>query len=158
MSLRRTTFALLAVALVYVASLAVAINASEDEHMASAGRVPVPAIPAGRGDSCVEDTDFMRRNHMNLLKHQRNETMREGIRSEQYSLQECISCHAVSGPDAAPVTVASPDHFCRSCHDYAAVKVDCFQCHASRPEPGDMSAGHRLGSAQPVSPAAHGIE
>jgi hypothetical protein len=32
------------------------------------------------------------------------------------------------------VTVSSPQHFCRSCHDYAAVKVDCFECHASRPE------------------------
>ena len=32
------------------------------------------------------------------------------------------------------ITVAEPEHFCRSCHDYAAVTIDCFQCHASRPE------------------------
>ena len=24
--------------------------------------------------------------------------------------------------------------FCASCHEYTAVKVDCFQCHASKPE------------------------
>ncbi len=76
----------------------------------------------------------MRRNHMELLKHQRDETMLKGKRSEQYSLKECLSCHAVYGPDAIAVTAASPAHFCRSCHDYAAVSIDCFQCHASRPD------------------------
>ena len=104
--------------------------------------VPMPTIPPGLGDSCVEDTDFMRRNHMNLLKHQRDETMLKGVRDKQYSLKECISCHAVMGPDAVPLTVASPQHFCRSCHDYAAVSVDCFQCHASRPEGGLMNGSH----------------
>ncbi len=94
----------------------------------------LPVIPMGQGDSCVEDPDYMRRNHMNLLEHQRDETMLKGIRGNPYSLKECISCHAVNGPDAIPVTVSSPQHFCRSCHDYAAVSIDCFQCHASRPE------------------------
>ena len=104
--------------------------------------VPMPAIPLGLGDSCVKDTDFMRRNHMNLLKHQRDETMLKGVRDKQYSLKECISCHAVMGPDAVPLTIASPQHFCRSCHDYAAVSVDCFQCHASRPDSGPVNGSH----------------
>ena len=99
----------------------------------AASGVAQPEVPKGQGERCVEDTDFMRRNHMDLLKHQRDETMLLGIRTEQHSLKECISCHAVEGADAMPVTVASSDHFCRSCHDYAAVKIDCFQCHASRP-------------------------
>jgi len=97
--------------------------------------VPLPVIARGQGDNCVADTQFMRRNHMTMLRHQRDETMREGIRGKQYSLRECVACHAVTGPDAKPVTVASPEHFCRSCHDYAAVNIDCFQCHASRPGP-----------------------
>ena len=97
--------------------------------------VPLPVIPRGQGDNCVDDTQFMRRNHMTMLRHQRDETMREGIRGNQYSLKECVACHAVMGPDAMPVTVASPEHFCRSCHDYAAVNIDCFGCHASRPGP-----------------------
>jgi hypothetical protein len=104
--------------------------------------VPLPAIPQGQGDSCVEDTDFMRRNHMDLLKHQRDETVLKGIRDEQYSLKECIGCHVVNGPDAIPITVANPKHFCRSCHDYAAVSVDCFQCHASRPDVEMMNKSH----------------
>ncbi len=97
------------------------------------GDVPYPDIARGKGEACVEDTDFMRRNHMSLLMHQRDNTMHSGIRSKQHSLKECLDCHAVAGPDSIPVTVKDPKHFCRSCHDYAAVKIDCFQCHASRP-------------------------
>ena len=106
----------------------------------------LPFIPQGRGDACVEDTDFMRRNHIELLNHQRDKTVLKGARSEQYSLVECLDCHAVFGPDATPVTTASPKHFCRSCHDYAAVSIDCFQCHASRPEPGEPPVGHPMSS------------
>jgi hypothetical protein len=118
----------------------------------------LPVIPMGRGDACVEDTDFMRRNHMELLKHQRDETVLKGVRKKQYSLQECLSCHAVYGPDAIPVTITSPAHFCRSCHDYAAVSIDCFQCHASRPEPGKMPGDHHLSSVSPVTADVYGSE
>ena len=129
MALRRASFVILMLVLVGMTSLA---YAAEEQNAVNGGLLPV--IPMGQGDSCVEDTDFMRRNHMDLLQHQRDETMKEGIRGKPYSLKECLSCHAVNGPDAIPVTASSPQHFCRSCHDYAAVSIDCFQCHASRPE------------------------
>jgi len=158
MTVRRSSFVMVAVVLVYITGLAVVATAADKERVANTGRVPVPVIPMGQGDSCVEDTDFMRRNHMDLLQHQRDETVRDGIRTQQYSLKECIDCHVVSGEDAVPVTVTSPDHFCRSCHDYAAVKIDCFQCHASRPEPGDMPAGHQFSGTFPDLPTAPGIE
>ncbi len=119
----RNVIVLTAVALVSLVAMTVA-----------AGDVPRPNIPKGKGEQCVADTDFMRRNHMTMLKHQRDETVLKGIRGEPHSLKDCVSCHAVPGPDAKPVTVASPKHFCRSCHDYAAVKIDCFECHASRPD------------------------
>ncbi len=99
-----------------------------------AGRVSVPAPAKGKGDSCVADTEFMRRYHMTVLNHQRDDTVHDGIRTKQFSLKECIACHAVEGADAKPVTYESPQHFCRSCHEYAAVQIDCFQCHASQPE------------------------
>ena len=104
--------------------------------------VPSPRIPRGQGEHCVADTQFMRRNHMTLLMHQRDETVRQGIRGKQYSLQECINCHVVEGAQARPVTITSPQHFCRSCHDYAAVKIDCFECHASRPQAGLVAGEH----------------
>jgi len=109
-------------------------------------RAFVPSPPKGKGDKCVADTDYMRRYHMTMLDHQRDDTVHEGIRTRQFSLKECIACHAVQGPDAQPVTVKSPKHFCRGCHDYAAVKIDCFECHASRPEPGksaELPAGEQ---------------
>jgi len=101
-----------------------------------------PPQPAkGKGDKCVAPTDWMRRYHMTALTHKRDETVHEGIRTKKFSLKACIDCHAVNGDDGKPVTVSDPRHFCRTCHDYAAVSVDCFQCHASRPEPGKTAAG-----------------
>jgi predicted CXXCH cytochrome family protein len=131
-------------------------NAAETERV-NAG-VPLPEIPRAMGENCVEDTDFMRRNHMDMLKHQRDETMLKGVRTEQYSLKECLNCHVVKGVDSKPVTSASPQHFCRSCHDYAAVSIDCFQCHASRPESGTSAYSHQLGSAFPTTATVNGSE
>ena len=73
----------------------------------------------------------MRRNHMKLLTHQRDETVHEGIRTKKHSLKECINCHA--SKETASVTAAQ-DNFCVSCHSYAAVKIDCFECHSSKPQ------------------------
>jgi len=132
MTLRRISIVMVAVVMAWVCPHK-AEAAAEKESTDNS--VPLPVIARGQGENCVADTQFMRRNHMTMLRHQRDETMREGIRGNQYSLRDCIACHAVMGPDAMPVTVANPEHFCRSCHDYAAVNIDCFQCHASRPEP-----------------------
>ncbi|MGB5291398.1 MAG: cytochrome c3 family protein [Lysobacterales bacterium] len=136
---RRGYIGILAILLIGISSLTGVVLADQDQDPDNANTLR-PVIPKGLGDACVEDTDFMRRNHMELLKHQRDETTLKGVRNKQYSLTECLSCHAVNGSDAAPVTVSDPKHFCRSCHDYAAVNIDCFQCHASRPEPGELSA------------------
>lgn len=97
---------------------------------------PRPDIPkAIKGEQCVEDTEFMRRNHMELLEHQRDDTVRRGFRSKKHSLKNCFTCHVVKDSGGQPVTAADPRHFCRECHDYAAVQVDCWQCHVSTPEP-----------------------
>ncbi|MGD9021681.1 MAG: hypothetical protein PVF46_07775 [Lysobacterales bacterium] len=124
--------------------LAVACATAHAEDAPDSG-VPYPVISSGQGDACVADTDFMRRNHMDLLKHQRDETMQDGVRGNPYSLRECLDCHVVMGADALPVTAGDPQHFCRSCHDYAAVSIDCFGCHASRPE---AAASGNLGGAR----------
>ena len=100
------------------------------ESHASSSRVPQPVIETARGDKCVEDPAFMRRNHMELLKHQRDDTLRGGNRIAKYSLKACIACHA--SQTTGSVTVASTN-FCQSCHSYAAVKIDCFECHANKP-------------------------
>ena len=108
--------------------------------------VPMPGIPdAIKGEQCVEDTDFMRKNHMELLLHQRDKTMYKGIRTKKHSLKECFTCHVVKDKDNKPLTVNSPKHFCRECHDYAAVSIDCFQCHTSIPGGGKTKGKMRGG-------------
>ena len=106
----------------------------------TAGRTPVPAIPKGKGDHCVRDTDFMRRYHMTMLKHQRDETVHDGVRNGDFSIKACVTCHAVNGADGQPVSYADPRHFCRSCHSYASVSIDCFECHASKPAAEEKAA------------------
>ena len=109
----------------------------------SAGDSLLPVIPEAQKrfsaeQGCVEPVDEMRKNHMEYILHQRDETMHEGIRTPQYSLVECINCHVSDAPDA--LRISSEEHFCNSCHSYAAVNVDCFQCHADRPV--SMTGGH----------------
>ena len=105
-----------------------------------AGPTLAPAIPKGKGNHCVRNTAFMRRYHMTMLKHQRDETVHEGVRDGDFSIRACVTCHAVEGADGEPVGYDNPKHFCRSCHDYASVSIDCFECHRSKPVPADKAA------------------
>lgn len=98
-------------------------------YPAAAG-VDLPKLEKGKGDKCVEDTQFMRRNHMELLKHQRDDTMRKGIRTTQHSLKKCVECHA---SEKSGSVAASKEDFCAACHSYASVKLDCWDCHATKP-------------------------
>lgn len=109
---------------------------------------PKPA-KAEKGEQCVEPVDDMRRYHMNYLKHQRDETLREGIRGNKYSLNECIDCHAAKSPDVAGGNVRSIKPFCTECHQFAAVKIDCFECHTG-------IAGPVIKGNKPPMPKEHG--
>ncbi len=87
----------------------------------------MPKIDIGKGGQCVRDPQWMRKNHMHLLIHQRDETLRKGIRDDQISLKNCIECHASTKDDSV---IARDDSFCVACHKYEAVKIDCFECHS----------------------------
>jgi hypothetical protein len=112
-----------------------------------AGDSLLPEVPEAQArfseaQGCVEPTADMRVNHMEYILHKRDQTMHEGIRTKQHSLVECINCHVSAAPDAP--RVSSEKHFCNSCHSYAAVTIDCFQCHADRPV--KTSRAHSLSS------------
>ncbi len=94
-------------------------------------RVPKPVIDIARPGRCVEDTAIMRREHPDMLLHQRDLTVHEGIRTRAHSLKGCVQCHASTKTGS----VLGKNGFCQSCHDYASVKLDCFGCHASKPKP-----------------------
>jgi len=124
---KRLAFAIIA------ALLAIAGDAHTDDPQA--GRVPLPAMQAERGEACVAPTAEMRRNHMKMLLHQRDETVHEGIRTQRFSLKNCVDCHA----SRKTGSVLGEKGFCQSCHAYAAVKIDCFECHT--PMRSTQSAG-----------------
>ncbi len=72
----------------------------------------------------------MRRDHPAMLEHQRDLTVRGGIRGAKASLRACIGCHASSTTHSV---AKSDTNFCVSCHSYVAVRIDCFECHATKP-------------------------
>ncbi len=113
-------------ALLVLAVLSAPASAGEKEHGVG------PNIPAPvKGEQCVEDTADMRRNHMKYLLKHRNETLREGIRTKQHSLKQCLECHV---PATSQATRSEGEHFCKNCHTYVGVTLDCFECHATKPE------------------------
>lgn len=119
------------------------------------GSYVIEGSEAAQLDSCVEPTDFMRRNHMEVIEHQRDETVHKGIRSTKHSLAGCIECHARYDADNTPVPVNAEGQFCIACHEFAAVGMNCFGCHANIPmqptaETGDQTlpgggSAHRVG-------------
>lgn len=90
------------------------------------GRVAVPAVKIEKGEACVAPTAQMRRDHMRMLFHQRDRTVRQGLREPRFSLKGCVECHASRDTGS----VLGNEGFCSSCHAYAAVKIDCFECHS----------------------------
>lgn len=133
--MRRASHRAIAVAMAVIGLLVVGAPQAADPAkgpLRVASRVPQPVIEPARGAQCVDDPAYMRRNHMDLLKHDRDDTVRAGIRDTKYSLKACINCHASKATSSVN---AAGTNFCQSCHSYAAVKIDCFECHASKPDP-----------------------
>lgn len=80
---------------------------------------------------CVESKDFMKAEHMKLLNQWRDWVVREGsgtyVNAEGktflMSLQKtCMKCHS------------NKSKFCDECHNYAAVKPYCWDCHIAPKE------------------------
>ena len=94
---------------------------------------PELKINRSKADQCVEPSDVMRKDHMKFLLHQRDETMYNGVRTKKYSLNECINCHANKDDAGKYIPVTAEGEFCQSCHSYTSVKLDCFECHATKP-------------------------
>lgn len=128
--LRRTSNFVLA--LFALTALTMSMTGLTDAHGAKdhdkESRVPLPEHKITKGEKCVEPTDVMRKQHMEFILHQRDETMHKGIRTNKHSLKKCVDCHA----DPETKSVLGKDGFCESCHSYAAVSMDCFSCHTDK--------------------------
>lgn len=88
---------------------------------------------------------------MDYLQHGRDDTVIGGIRGIDYSLSECIDCHASKNPQGQAVSVTGEGQFCRACHEYVAVSPACFQCHRTTPDAlaGAVKLGHHRGDSDP---------
>jgi hypothetical protein len=118
------------VAAVLLAGLAVTATASgKMEGQGVKGTAKADSLSA-----CVKSTDWMRRNHMELITHSRDETVRKGIRIKDNSLANCVDCHSRTDQHRNPVPVNAGGEFCDGCHSYTAVNITCFQCHATVPD------------------------
>jgi len=98
-----------------------------------------PVVPPSTGEAHPVSENW-RANHMVYMKHDRDLTLRHGVRDLapddmeiRASLAECFDCHGVKDEAGEDVSFEDERHFCRVCHDYAAVTVDCFMCHRSTP-------------------------
>ena len=93
--------------------------------------IPQPDKP-DNASACVEPVEVMRREHMNLLMHQRDDTVLDGERDGKYSLVGCMDCHNPAESAETAIRYPDPQHFCAGCHLYTSVQIDCFECHADR--------------------------
>ncbi|HNQ04014.1 MAG TPA: hypothetical protein PKH69_05320 [Thiobacillaceae bacterium] len=121
--------------------------------MQAVAGVDLPKLERGKGEQCVEDVDTIRRLHPALLKHQRDDTLRRGIRTTRHSLKKCVECHA---SEQTGSVAASKQDFCVACHSYAAVKLDCWDCHATKPARKPVRQAGALGGASHPTPLWHG--
>ena len=96
-----------------------ALNAASPE-------APVLQQPTNGSTECVEATNYMRANHMDLLDTWRDTVVREDVRTytseagKDYTMSlsdTCLDCHA------------NKEQFCDACHTYSAVTPYCWDCH-----------------------------
>ena len=75
---------------------------------------------------CVEETQYMRNNHMDLLDDWQESVVRQGARTyvasdgQKYNMSlvgTCMDCHSNKAA------------FCDQCHDHVSLKPDCWNCH-----------------------------
>ncbi len=87
--------------------------------------------PKSKATACVEETEWMRAEHMQLLDTWRDSVVRDGNRMfttasgghVEMSLQKtCMDCHD------------SKKEFCDKCHEAAAVAPYCWDCHLAPKE------------------------
>lgn len=100
----------------------------------SSADIPKPKSNYSDETRCVEPVAIMRKQHFEYILEHRDKTVIEGIRTTQYSLIACIDCHITPNAEGEFARYSDDTHFCASCHQFTAVNIDCFQCHADRPE------------------------
>lgn len=88
--------------------------------------IDTPQIRALEVKKCIEDTEYMRANHMELLLDWRTQVVRGENKiyvaedGQEYLMcieETCLECHS------------NKEEFCDVCHEYAGVEPNCWECH-----------------------------
>jgi hypothetical protein len=95
--------------------------------MGGSPEVPELQLPTNGSTECVESTEYMRAEHMDLLNQWRDDVVRNGVRDyvsttsgKVYDMslsRTCMDCHS------------NKAEFCDACHTYMAVSPYCWDCH-----------------------------
>ena len=97
-------------------------------NMGKAAPAPEPVISekAKAAKECIEDTSYMKAEHMQLLDVWRDTVVRDAKRvyvnskGKEYKMSlsnTCLDCHGEKA------------QFCDKCHNYASVNPYCWDCH-----------------------------
>jgi len=132
---------------VLLAFLSAALVSGAAAKAEEVGDFVLSSSKAASVENCVEPTEYMRRNHFELIRHQRDRTVYGGIRGTEYSLSGCVSCHVAYDGSGTPVEIDKSGQFCSSCHHYAAVEMNCFDCHATVPKGEAWNYEHEAAAA-----------
>jgi len=95
--------------------------------LATGQDAPAPKIEKPKdADRCIEDTAFMRKEHMQVVMDWRDEVVRDrqrvyvasdGRRFRKSLTGGCLGCHTDKSAS------------CDRCHDYLSVRPYCWECH-----------------------------
>ncbi len=119
--------------LLFLIIISTNIVASNDIGSSKASKSGIKGICNG------DPVAYIIRQHPNLLTHKRDTVLRQGAKkSNQYSLQGCINCHASvkNNTKNSYHEINAPGQFCATCHEETATSLDCFQCHRTTPYTG----------------------
>ena len=90
-----------------------------------AGYRPNPVLPISE-NQCIESKEYMKQYHMQLLQQWRDSAVRHDVttftasdnKTYDISLTDtCLKCHS------------NKSEFCDTCHNYAGVSPNCWECH-----------------------------
>ncbi len=86
-----------------------------------------------------ESVSIIRKMHPEFLRHKRDKTLRQGVRTDEYSLKGCVLCHANKNKTNNQYhSVDKKGQFCSDCHEQVGVSLDCFSCHRTIPKEGSL--------------------
>jgi hypothetical protein len=88
---------------------------------------PQLQLPTNGSTQCVEETEFMRSSHMELLDQWRDTVVRDDVRS--YVSQLSGKTYTMSLTDTCLDCHSKKEQFCDACHTYSAVDPYCWTCH-----------------------------